>query len=373
MKFNCPLTVPSVGLQSGKCCQKQIRRVAGVSFQVEDGVLNRLHAKSKFATVQTTIAVPESLRQLVLSYAHESDLADHSSFQKTLSAIRTRFSWPGVCSDVKNYTTSCHLCQIKPRTGRDRPAPFQPVPIVGEPFERVMIDLVGPLLLSSDRYEYLLTLVDVSSRWAEAVPLHRITAKDVAEALFSIFVKLGFPMEIQSDRGQQFMSKLLAEFNSLCNIKRFVSTPYHPQTNRIVERFHSTLKSMIRKLAYCVCVGHLQEDGGEIGSLVTTPPLVSESGTVAIDLSLTSSQVQPLKELLIECTVAIDLSLTSSQVQPLKELLIEFQDILSYLRAGSPKNARLMRWALALQEFSFQVVLIPGSENVHADVLSRLC
>ncbi|GFO48475.1 reverse transcriptase [Plakobranchus ocellatus] len=46
---------------------------------------------------------------------------------------------------------------------------------------------------------------------------------------------------------------------------------------------------------------------------------------------------------------------------------------LAYLRTGSPKNARLMRWALALQEFSFQVVHIPGSENVHADVLSRLC
>ncbi|GFO03171.1 reverse transcriptase [Plakobranchus ocellatus] len=46
---------------------------------------------------------------------------------------------------------------------------------------------------------------------------------------------------------------------------------------------------------------------------------------------------------------------------------------LSYLRAGSPKNARLMRWALALQEFSFQVVHIPRSKNVHAGVLSRLC
>ncbi|GFN91436.1 reverse transcriptase [Plakobranchus ocellatus] len=46
---------------------------------------------------------------------------------------------------------------------------------------------------------------------------------------------------------------------------------------------------------------------------------------------------------------------------------------LAYLRTGSPKNARLMRWALALQEFSFRVVHIPGSENVHADVLSRLC
>ncbi|GFO30063.1 gypsy retrotransposon integrase-like protein 1 [Plakobranchus ocellatus] len=224
--------------------------VAGVSFRIEDGVLKRLHSRSQFSTVQTTIAVPESLRQVVLSYAHESDLAGHSGFRKTLSSIRDYFSWPGVCSDAKNYTTSCHLCQIKPRTGRDRPAPFQQVPIIGEPFERVIIDLVGPLPLSSDGCEYLLTLVDVSTRWAEAIPLRRITAKDVAEALFSIFIRLGFPKEIQSDRGQQFMSNLLEEFNSLCNIKHFVSTPYHPQTNGIVERFHSTLKSMIRKLSH---------------------------------------------------------------------------------------------------------------------------
>ncbi|GFO13362.1 gypsy retrotransposon integrase-like protein 1 [Plakobranchus ocellatus] len=208
------------------------------------------NAKSKFSSVQTTIAVPESLRQVVLSYAHESDLSGHSGFRKTLSAIRDYFYWPHVCSDVKNYTSSCYLCQIKPRTGRDRPAPFQQVPIVGEPFERVVIDLVGPLPVSSDKYEYLLTLVDVSTRWAEAVPLRRITAKDVAEALFSIFTRLGFPKEIQSDRGQQFMSNLLAEFNSLCDIKHFVSTPYHPQTNGIVERFHSTLKSIIRKLSH---------------------------------------------------------------------------------------------------------------------------
>ncbi|GFO43713.1 hypothetical protein PoB_007021800 [Plakobranchus ocellatus] len=113
-----------------------------------------------------------------------------------------------------------------------------------------MIDLVGPLPLSSDRYEYLLTLVDVSTRWTEAVPLRRITAKDVAEALFSIFVRFGFPKKIQSDRGQQFMFKLLAEFNSLCNIKHFFSTPYHSQTNGIVESFHTTLNSVISKLSH---------------------------------------------------------------------------------------------------------------------------
>ncbi|GFR81299.1 Gypsy retrotransposon integrase-like protein 1 [Elysia marginata] len=170
-------------------------------------------------------------------------------FRKTLASIKSQFSWPNLYSDVKKYVRPCHVCQIKPRTGHDKPAPLQHVHVVEEPFQRVIIDIVGPLPVSEDRFEYLLTMVDVVTRWAEAVPLRRITATDVAESLFQIFCRLGFPLEIQSDRGQQFMSHLLAEFNKLCDINHYFSTPYHPQTNGVVERFHGTLKSILGKLA----------------------------------------------------------------------------------------------------------------------------
>ncbi|GFN89801.1 Pol polyprotein, partial [Plakobranchus ocellatus] len=90
----------------------------------------------------------------------------------------------------------------------------------------------------------------LSTRWAEGVPLRLISAKDVAQSLFDLFCRLGFPCEIESDRGQQFMSQVLREFNSLTNIKHFLYSPYHPQTNGVVERFHATLKGMLRKLAF---------------------------------------------------------------------------------------------------------------------------
>ncbi|GFO25037.1 retrovirus-related pol polyprotein from transposon 17.6 [Plakobranchus ocellatus] len=45
---------------------------------------------------------------------------------------------------------------------------------------------------------------------------------------------------------------------------------------------------------------------------------------------------------------------------------------LVFLKKGSVKNSRLMRWALHLQEFSFTITPIPGGHNVHADALSRL-
>jgi hypothetical protein len=45
---------------------------------------------------------------------------------------------------------------------------------------------------------------------------------------------------------------------------------------------------------------------------------------------------------------------------------------LLYMKQKKPNNSRLLRWALAIQEFRFSIRAIAGSENVHADVLSRL-
>ena len=100
------------------------------------------------------------------------------------------------------------------------------MPLIEEPFQRVVIDLVGPLPVTKNRYEYILTMVDMATRWAEATPLRKIIADKVAEALFDIFTRVGFPKEIQSDRGQQFMSHLFPISNTssppLIILKRMV-------------------------------------------------------------------------------------------------------------------------------------------------------
>ena len=45
---------------------------------------------------------------------------------------------------------------------------------------------------------------------------------------------------------------------------------------------------------------------------------------------------------------------------------------LSYLTESAPKSAKLMRWALALQEYALVFKYHPGHKNVVADCLSRL-
>ncbi|GFN91434.1 gypsy retrotransposon integrase-like protein 1 [Plakobranchus ocellatus] len=122
------------------------------------------------------------------------------------------------------------------------------MPLMEEPFQRVVVDLVGPLEMSEGGNSYILTLVDLATRWAEATPLKHITSEHVAEALYGLFCRLGFPVEIQSDRGPQFISALMAEFDRFSGMKHIFSSPYRPQTNGSVERFHSSLKSILRKV-----------------------------------------------------------------------------------------------------------------------------
>ncbi|GFN92303.1 reverse transcriptase [Plakobranchus ocellatus] len=78
--------------------------VGGVHFTITKGKLTRHYQRAGSDTINTTIAVPESLRQLVLQYAHGNCLSGHSGFKKTFSNVQAYFSWPGLTNDVRCYT-----------------------------------------------------------------------------------------------------------------------------------------------------------------------------------------------------------------------------------------------------------------------------
>ncbi len=65
---------------------------------------------------------------------------------------------------------------------------------------------------------------------------------------FQFFCRLGFPAEVLSDNGSQFTSDMFKQFLRLLSIKGVHSSPYHAQSNGIVERFHGTLKPMLKKM-----------------------------------------------------------------------------------------------------------------------------
>ena len=146
-----------------------------------------------------------------------------------------------------DYCRRCSECQ-RTTKGNQRRAPLIPLPLMREPFERIAVDIVGPLPRSRRGNQYILVICDYANRYPEAVPLHSIDAGTVAEQLIQLFARVGIPKEILSDQGTNFLSQLLKELYNLLQIHQIHTSPYHPQTDRLIERFNKTLKSLLMKL-----------------------------------------------------------------------------------------------------------------------------
>ena len=154
--------------------------------------------------------------------------------------------WPLLAKDVEQHCKSCETCQTCSKSML-RKAPMVERPVMSEPFEQMAFDLVGPLPKAKGGYHFVLTAVCMASRWPEVIPLKTIMAKVVAEGMVQIFCRTGIPLQISTDQGKQFTCALMKQLCKLLGVERLRTTAYHPQTNGVVERMHSTLTSMLTK------------------------------------------------------------------------------------------------------------------------------
>ena len=87
--------------------------------------------------------------------------------------------------------------------------------------------------------------LDIQKPWQSAL----LRAERIAEEFIKLFARVGIPEEILTDQGSNFTSSLLAELYRMLHVHPIRTSPYHPQTDGLVERFNQTLKSMLRKCA----------------------------------------------------------------------------------------------------------------------------
>lgn len=226
------------------------------SYYINEGVLMRrwkppsCTSDVEWSTV-SQVVIPQKYRQSILKLAHDSSFAGHLGVRKTLDRIWRNFYWPGIRRDVSKYCKTCPTCQLVGKPNQPvKVAPLIPIPVFEEPFCRVMMDIVGPLPKTSGGHAYILTLLDMASRYPEAIPLRNIHAKTVVREMIAFFTRFGLPKEVQSDRGSNFMSKVFKDSLKELGISQVTSTAYHPQSQGAIERYHQTLKSMLRKYCY---------------------------------------------------------------------------------------------------------------------------
>ena len=195
------------------------------------------------------LVVPKAHRSQILHMGHTISFSGHMGIAATMQRISCHYYWPGMTDDVRRYVKSCPECQRVAPKHWTAPVVLGEMPIMNSPFERVAIDIVGPLPRTRKRNMYILTMVDCCTMWGEAIPLTTIDSKRVADALMEAFTRLGFPDQILTDNGSQFCGKLMEEVFRVFHSNHIHTSPYHPQANGQVERFNGTLMTMLRKLA----------------------------------------------------------------------------------------------------------------------------
>ena len=182
------------------------------------------------------LVLPKQYRVNVLKLAYSIPLSGHLGIDKTTQRILRRFYWPTVFKDVKEYCKQCPECQLCSKQ-KPRKSPLVHLPIMGEPFERIAMDIVGPLPRSRSGHKYILVLCDYTTKYSEAIPLRKFTAPAVAEQLIAMISRHKVSKEILTDQGSNFMSVLSQELYQMLGVKSIRTIPYHPQTDGLVEQF----------------------------------------------------------------------------------------------------------------------------------------
>ena len=223
-------------------------------YFLKGGVLMHHDIVRKTRQEADQIVIPRPLRAKILEMAHDIPAAGHLGMHKTRSRLWPHFYWPGINKQVITYCRSCEICQKLGKGGKTPKASLVEVPIVTEPWSRIAIDIVGPLpTCEKTKNRFILTVMDLATHYPEAIALPDHSAVQVARALITVFSRFGFPSEILSDLGSDFMSQIMSYFMSEFNILHVTTSAYHPESNAICERWHRTMKSMMRALTESFC------------------------------------------------------------------------------------------------------------------------
>lgn len=194
-----------------------------------------------YSTSKIRPYVPTEFRQQILANTHG---LSHSGSRATIKLMISRFVWLGIRKDTVNFVRNCIDCQRAKVSRHTKTAPARYDPPT-QRFAHINIDIVGPFDPCEGQI-YCLTMMDRFTRWPEAMPMPDKTAETVARAIQMHWIsRFGVPTTITSDQGRQFESAVFSSLMQLTGTDHLRTTPYHAQSNGLIERWHRTFKAAI--------------------------------------------------------------------------------------------------------------------------------
>ena len=187
-------------------------------------------------------------RDDLLASMHDHPTAGHVGADKLFHRLRLRYYWPGMYKSCEKYVQSCPNCITHTSPPKINKNPIFPYDVAG-PFDRVHVDVAGPLTTTRMGNKYIVVFTDAGTKWVEAFATpNSPTSTVIADLLINeIICRYGCPRMIVSDNASIFVSELILTICKMMGIAKASISSYHPESNGQVERMNRTLAAMLSK------------------------------------------------------------------------------------------------------------------------------
>lgn len=193
------------------------------------------------------LVVPESLRTEILTKMHEQ--SGHQGIQRTYALLQERFWWENMFKDVCEHIASCSCRMSKLRANKWNDFVGDHITVT-ERWHTLACDWLYTGRRGKYNSHYVLTIVDLCTRYSVAIPTPDKSGKSLVRALRMLFAFNGYPQRLVSDNESMFRSQEFVEWLNIKGIEKTFTAVYNPRANGIDERFNQTLMNMINSCSY---------------------------------------------------------------------------------------------------------------------------
>lgn len=215
----------------------QLKRIALLKLNKLNIILCKMPSK----------IIDESKQAEIIAKFHNDPLTGgHLGIKKTSMKIKSMYTWKNQKKQVIDFVSKCEKCKLN-KHGKQTKSPLVITDTPQLPFDIVQIDTVGPLPSTEDGFKYAVTMQCQLTKYIVTAAVKDKEAKSVAKAIYENFILIYGPMKvIISDKGTEYVNKLMNELTTNLSIEKRVSTAYHHETLGSIERNHRELNVYFR-------------------------------------------------------------------------------------------------------------------------------
>lgn len=239
--------------------QKKARRILLESsdYALIDGLLWHSRVAKSKRTKQLDhyqLVLPDTMIKTVVQLYHDSPMSGHAGITDTLDRVREHYFFQRMGPLITDYVRSCQECQKRKLTKHYTKSGITAYPQPKQPFEVWQIDLYGPLPPSqSQGFTYVLTCIDMFSRYLVTIPLANKDTLSVASGLIQLFTKYGVCKTLLSDLGTENTSKCMKEVCRQLHIQQEFTPSFVHSCLGMCERSHKTLAERLTPYVNSKC------------------------------------------------------------------------------------------------------------------------